>query len=153
MGREIGLLRGAASALLSLLTSKQPLPVPISTSTSNSVDRDALTREARAIAASLNNIRFSDIAPPDLEAEQHAREHLEAAAEDDREMDVDLGEEVGNKRKIESLEDAMARMGAGSMSAEEKKGRPTPEDVVKLTSRLRALSDSMAVPLSEISSS
>ena len=141
-GREIGMLRGAASALLSLLTSKMPLPLP---DPDANVDREELTQEARAIASELSEIRFSDIAPRDLEAEQHAREHLEAADEDDREMDVELGEEVQSKRDMESLEDAMARMGAGSMSAEDRKGRPTAEDVVKLTGRLRTLSEKLGL--------
>lgn len=132
------------SALLALLTSKMPLPVP--PDAAQAIDREALTYEARAIAASLNDVRFSDIAPPDLEAEQHAREHLEAA-DDDNDDGVDMGEEVGEQRKIESLEDAMARMGAGTISAEEKKGRPTMQDVVHLTSRLRALADALGVPL------
>jgi len=110
------------------------------------VDRDALTQEARDIASSLNDVRFSDIAPPDLEAEQHAREHLESANPDDQDVVVDLGEEVGSKRQMESLEDAMARMGAGGPSSEDRKGRPTAEDVVVLTTRLKALAEKLGLP-------
>lgn len=145
LGREIGLLRGAAAALLSLLTSQRPLPA--AGDATIPPNRDALIQDARAIVSELNDIRFSDIAPPDLEAEQHAREHLEGTNADDREMEIDLGEEVTQKRRIESLEDAMARMGAGSVSADERKSRPTPEDVVKLTARLKSLSEKLGIPL------
>lgn len=119
--------------------------MPLS-NTNLDVQREALTQEARAISSELNGIRFSDIAPPDLEAERHAREHLDAADEDDRDMDIELGEEVGKKRKMESLEDAMARMGAGSISSEDRKGRPTAEDVIELTSRLKVLSEKLGLP-------
>ncbi|KAH8097032.1 hypothetical protein BXZ70DRAFT_1000979 [Cristinia sonorae] len=142
LGREIGLLRGAASAILSLLTSKNPLPGLTSDS-----NRDALVQEARYINSELSEIRFSDVVPPDLEAIAHAREHLEAANEDDRSMDIELGEEVESKRKMESLEDAMAKMGAGSITAEVKKGRPKPDDVVRLRGRLTQLSEKLGVPL------
>ncbi|THH29252.1 hypothetical protein EUX98_g4944 [Antrodiella citrinella] len=142
LGREMGLLRGSASAILSVLTSEVLLPRP-----GLNVIRDSLIQEARAIASGLNEVRFSDVAPPDLEAVQHAREHFEAVNEEDRDMDVELGEKVEGKRQMESLEDAMARMGAGSMASEDKRGRPTREDVVVLTTRLKALAEKLELPL------
>ncbi|EGN98029.1 hypothetical protein SERLA73DRAFT_26694, partial [Serpula lacrymans var. lacrymans S7.3] len=89
LGRKLGNLRGVISAVLSVLGS-QPDSQP-------SAD---LLIEAREIAAALANIRFSDIAPPDLEAEQHAREHL-----DKDDLPLGAGEESEQKRKLESLED------------------------------------------------
>ncbi|KAI0797255.1 hypothetical protein BC629DRAFT_1258943, partial [Irpex lacteus] len=69
LGRQIGLLRGFASALFSFLKS--------ATCGVEQSEQHNLLLEARNISAELNDIRFSDIVPPDLEAEQHEREHLE----------------------------------------------------------------------------
>jgi len=130
LGREIGILQGTASAVLSLLTSSLELPA---------LDhREISTTEARDIVAQLSEIRFSDIAPPDLEAKRHALEHLESKDSDDQDMDLDLGEEFNNKRDMENLEDMMSHLGA-SKSSSAKNGRPTPEDVKKLSDRLRVL--------------
>ncbi|KAI0342300.1 hypothetical protein BDW22DRAFT_1429154 [Trametopsis cervina] len=136
VGREIGLLRGFASAVLSYL--KGPT-CPVEPST-----REDLLQEMRTVTTNLNQIRFSDIAPPDLEAEQHAREHLESAAED-RDDEMDQNEEVQYKRDVESLEDMMNSLGAGSKNPAETQ-RPTPEDVVKLSARLRAVADALRIP-------
>ncbi|KAI9453173.1 hypothetical protein HD554DRAFT_664839 [Boletus coccyginus] len=62
LGRELGNLRGAAAALRSLLNSQSPESLEL--------------EEIRNISSVLSTIRFSDIAPRDLEAERHAREHL-----------------------------------------------------------------------------
>ncbi|OBZ68798.1 hypothetical protein A0H81_11369 [Grifola frondosa] len=81
--------------------------------------QEDLLREARDIVSQLSNVRFSDIAPPDLEAQRHAREHLESVMEDDNEgMDFEVPEEVAEKRKMEKLEDMIAQMGAGSGGVE-----------------------------------
>lgn len=63
LGRELGNLRGAVAALGSFLKSQEPDSLEL--------------EELRSISSVLSAIRFSDIAPPDLEAEQHAREHLD----------------------------------------------------------------------------
>ena len=62
LGRELGNLRGAAAAIRSLLSSQRPESQEL--------------EEIRSISSSLSTIRFSDIAPHDFEAEQHAKEHL-----------------------------------------------------------------------------
>ncbi|KAH7926451.1 hypothetical protein BV22DRAFT_1008929 [Leucogyrophana mollusca] len=123
LGRELGLLRGTVSAILSLLSSQPPADIPFT-----AID------EARDIATSLGNIRFTDIAPRDVEAEQHAREHMDS---DDPALDG--SEELVEKRKMEGLEDMLEKLtaGAGGISAQ---GRPTKEDVVRLKERLGALS-------------
>ncbi|KAF7297305.1 Yae1-N domain-containing protein [Mycena indigotica] len=79
LGREIGHLRGIVSAVISFLQS----------TFCERADKDALLAEAREISASLADVRFSDIAPRDLEAEAHAREHL--ALDNDDEYGVDEG--------------------------------------------------------------
>ena len=91
-----------------------------------------MQQEAREISAQLGNVRFSDIEPRDLEAEQHAREHLEMEPEEI------LGEEIGERRMMEGMEDMLARLstsaGGGGVQ-----GRPTQEDVLKLRVQLEAL--------------
>ena len=108
-------------------------------------ERDGLVQEARTLATELGDIRLTDIAPPDLEAEQHAREHLESAAQDEV-GDVPLPEELQDKRNMESLEDMMNRMGAGQASVE-KRGRPTVEDLEKIEARLLLLAQLMGMSL------
>ena len=105
--------------------------------------------EVRSIANELSNVRLSDIAPPELEALAHAREHLDAegkgARRDEDEYDVtdpaELNEELKAKRDMEGLEDLMARMGNGGdgAAARLKPGRPTAQDVVRLRERLLAI--------------
>ena len=102
--------------------------------------------EARTISAELNCIRFSDIVPPDLEAEQHEREHREAAAADrDDEDEIVMNEELQQKRDLESLEDMMGGMSAGGVVSKQVQKRPTAEDVTRLAARLQALASSMGV--------
>ncbi|EMD39996.1 hypothetical protein CERSUDRAFT_112239 [Gelatoporia subvermispora B] len=136
LGRELGLLRGMASALLSFLS--RP---------ANSEKQIAL-EEARDIVAQLGDVRFSDIVPPDLEAERHAREHLEAEREADDDADLEMNEELKEKRAVETLEDMMKRMGAGSISSvETQTTRPTIDDVRRLKERLVSLSEGIGIPL------
>ncbi|ESK93919.1 hypothetical protein Moror_12967 [Moniliophthora roreri MCA 2997] len=123
LGREMGLLRGMSSAFVSYLTIAKHLP-----------DDNPTVLEARTIASQLSNVRFSDIAPPDLEAEAHAREHLETDGED-----MDENEEVADKRKMEGLEDMLARLTPGT-NAMPSQARPTMDDVHRLKYRLRVLS-------------
>ncbi|KAF8999195.1 hypothetical protein BDZ89DRAFT_1051351 [Hymenopellis radicata] len=63
LGHQLGILRGTASVLVSVLSKQQ--------------GSSALLDDARSISSALANVRFSDIAPRDLEAEEHARQHLE----------------------------------------------------------------------------
>ncbi len=138
LGRQLGLFRGFASALLSYL-SNMPDPLP---------QHEALMQETRVISAALGNIRFSDIVPPDLEAEAHAREHLETANNDD-DGDLVPNEELQEKRDMEGLEDSMTRMSAGAVASVDNKARPTAEDVTRLASRLQAVASQLSLSLPE----
>lgn len=125
LGREIGSLRGMASALVAFLNS----------SVCDHVEKDAFLVEARAIAAGLAGVRFTDVVPRDLEAEEHARQHLA-----DEDSGMDENEELNDKRKMEGLEDMLSRLTAGAASPEmTDKTRPTMEDVRVLERRLQAL--------------
>jgi hypothetical protein len=105
LGRQIGLLRGRAAAILSFLNM------------SEASETDDL-KLAREITAQLGNIRFSDIAPRDLEAEQHAKEHLDSySGNADADMDVGVNEELLNKRAMEGLEDMLANISSTGETA------------------------------------
>lgn len=135
LGREIGLLRGFASAILAYLKSPTCNIEP-------SV-HETLLQETRTVAATLNQIRFSDIAPPDLEAEQHEREHRETAGRDD---EMTMNEELQEKRDVESLEDMISSMSTTGTELKQSQRRPTPEDVSKLSARLQSLASTLGLP-------
>ncbi|KAH8824105.1 hypothetical protein DL96DRAFT_1670793 [Flagelloscypha sp. PMI_526] len=120
LGHNLGNLRGIASALLSYLSS----------SSHSSLDPTVLD-QARNISRALSEIRFTDIAPRDLEAEEHALEHL--ADQDDDYDGAEESEELAQKRKIERLEDELAKLssGPGLNSV-----RPTAQDVDILSKEL-----------------
>ncbi|KAG9315435.1 hypothetical protein JVU11DRAFT_3045 [Chiua virens] len=109
LGRELGKLRGVAAAIGSFLNSQNP----------NSLDLE----ELHAISAILSTIHFSDIVPPDLEAEQHAKEHLGV-------------DELATVEHTESMEAEM----------ESQKKRAT-EDVANAKERLALLSVKLALPV------
>ena len=150
LGRDLGILRGLAAALLAFLSRSSP---PASSS-------NALVEEVRGLASALSNVRLSDIAPPDLEALAHAREHLEQARIDSRGDDEDdltdpaaLNEELKTKRDMEGLEDLMAQMSSASGSGPDAspKGtvtaRPTAEDVILVKERLLAITRELGLEL------
>jgi hypothetical protein len=132
LGRELGVLRGIASALYSFLSSTSS-PTPV---------QEPMIAEARDIASMLANIRFTDIAPRDLEAEEHARQHLEA---DDNPLD--MNEEVEEKRRMEELEDMLAKLTPGSTAGLNQSGRPTVEDVRLLKGRLETLTQGLGLSI------
>ncbi|EIN12689.1 hypothetical protein PUNSTDRAFT_97504 [Punctularia strigosozonata HHB-11173 SS5] len=132
LGRQVGLLRGRAAALLSFL------------SVSGTSDSEHL-HAARDIANKLGSIRFSDIAPRDLEAEQHAKEHLDSY-KGSADADTDLGEneELADKRAMEGLEDLMANMSSARPAASS--GRPSLEDLPQLEKQLDDLCLHLGIP-------
>lgn len=156
-------MRGISAALVALLSSTLPIS-PTASSNAAAVaksqslpiaeTRESLLQEAKQISSLLNDIRFSDIVPPDLEAEQHAREHLQSTNDDDNDdIDIDLGEEITHKRGMENLEDMLTRMSAGNSSTDTamKKGRPTMEDVRALSDRLSVLAGVVGLSLPQLS--
>ncbi|GJE85540.1 Yae1 family protein [Phanerochaete sordida] len=130
LGRNLGLLRGFSSSIASFLSSS---------SAQDLADRAQLLEEVRAISSALSNVRFSDIVPPDMQAIEHAKEHLEDAE------DVVTSEELQEKRNMESLEDLMNRMGAAPSAKQT--DRPTAEDVAQLEQRLHALAHTLGLTL------
>lgn len=131
LGHDLGVLRGVASALLYFLSS----------SSSHRPEQEPMIVEARDIASLLADIRFTDIAPPDLEADEHARQHLAA---DDSDLEDD---KVAEKRKIEGLEDMLAKLTAGEITGHNQSGRPTKRDVSLLKSRLEVLTQGLGLSI------
>ena len=121
----MGLLRGMASALLSFLSSQ-----PANAETERAIE------EAHDISRQLAHIRLTDIAPRDLEAEAHAKEHLRLEEDEDLVTDDELVE----KRKMEALEDQLARLTSGAIGGGSGEARPTIDDVRQLKGRLDNLS-------------
>ena len=150
IGRELGIPRGLSSALLASL-SRPPSSSASTGSVPSAFDAAALADELREIAAALANVRFSDIAPPDLEAIAHAREHLESSNVMDQDDDAadltdpaKLNEEIKDKRDIESLEDLMAQMGSSNAAAP---ARPTADDVARLKERILGVASRLGLAL------
>lgn len=125
IGRELGLLRGISSVLLGFLKNAPTTP-----------ENERMLAEAQDISTRLSNVRFSDIMPRDLEAEEHAREHLEAEG-----MEPDTHEDIVAKRDVEGIEDMLANLSAGNGKTKNETVRPTAEDVRALKRRLGTLSD------------
>ncbi|KJA24953.1 hypothetical protein HYPSUDRAFT_65253 [Hypholoma sublateritium FD-334 SS-4] len=124
IGHELGLLRGVSSVILSFL--KQ------------TAGFEELASEAEDVASQLSRIRFSDVMPRDLDAEEHARQHIEAEG-----VALDVNEEIAAKRDLEGIEDMLADLSAGNGKSKEAGpgGRPTIDDVRMLKERLALLSE------------
>jgi len=125
IGRELGLLRGASSVVLAFLNKSSGIS-----------EKAQMLAEAQEISSQLSRVRFSDIMPRDLEAEAHAREHLEAEG-----IELDMNEEIADKREVEGLEDLLANLSADNGKSRERHARPTMDDVQFLKDRLRLLTN------------
>ena len=122
LGRDLGLLRGISAAILSFVNG----------SLANSFDgKEEWIAEIRDISSQLSRIRFSDVVPRDLEAEEHARQHMEQEG-----VELDMNEEIAAKRDVEGLEDMLEKLSAGNSKSPLVGGRPTMDDVLSLKTRL-----------------
>ncbi|CCM01899.1 uncharacterized protein FIBRA_03970 [Fibroporia radiculosa] len=129
LGRELGILRGVTAALLSSLTRNEDM-------------YRGIIEEVLEIGSRLGAVRLTDIAPPDLEAERHAREHL--SAEDESNVGAELNEEVKERRDMERLEDMMLYLGNDSL---ERATRPTIDDVHHIKEHLLSLCARLSISL------
>ena len=75
------------------------------------IEKELITNELQDISSKLSRIRCSDVVPPDLEAEAHARLHLDDDSEDES---AALSEELAQKKDMEGLEDMIERMNTTS---------------------------------------
>ncbi len=79
-------------------------------------------------------MRFTDIAPRDLEAEEHAREHLDAES-----IDMEQNPELEDKQTMEGMEDLLSSMTTSGGPIQAGPRRPTVEDVRLLKGQLQTL--------------
>jgi hypothetical protein len=84
LGRQLGILRGTVTGLLGILQNMEPsqgFPAGHIDGQAN----DILKCELQVVSSRLDALRLKDIAPKDLEAEAHARTHMdiEKDGEDD----------------------------------------------------------------------
>ncbi|KAG6867457.1 hypothetical protein C0993_002540 [Termitomyces sp. T159_Od127] len=133
LGRDLGLIRGQSSALLSFLTSPSSAALGLSENA-----KEALVHEVRDIVSLLGNVRFSDIEPRDLEAEKHAKEHLESEGQE-----MEVHEDIEARRQMENVEDMLVGLSAGG--SVNTPGRPTMVDVANLKARLCVMTSQLGL--------
>ena len=73
--------------------------------------------------------------PRDLEAEEHARQHLEEEG-----VEIDVHEKIAAKRDMEGIEDMLTNLATGT-NPSGTATRPSVDDVRILKNRLKVLSD------------
>ncbi|CAE6458166.1 unnamed protein product [Rhizoctonia solani] len=112
LGRQVGTLRGQANALLALCTRQQ---------LSN------LEAEVREIVQGLSRVKLSALAPPDMQAIEHAKEHESDAP--------DVGD-VETNNQMGGLEDAFESLSTSRSAGKEDVMRRSVEAMVELN-RLR----------------
>jgi len=97
-----------------------------------------MVTEIRNITRQLASVSLTDIAPPDLEAEAHAREHLELA-------EREANDKPTEKRDLEGIGDMLADMSVRSPNAGRTKGGTTLEDVAHLKKQIETLSQALGL--------
>lgn len=111
LGRQVGELRGVAASLLAYLTSSTSTGKSGAATTSSSqniVDdtaRKEVIEKTRDLIRRLGKLRLKDLAPRDHEAEQHAIDHGE---------EIQVPQDLQDKRDMETLEDSMNGLGASA---------------------------------------
>jgi hypothetical protein len=134
IGHELGILRGIASALL---------PFVISHS-SNRPDWEPLVNEVRHIASLLTDIRFADIAPQDVEAEEHAQEHLIVGG------GLEVNEEVAAGTRVGQPEGILSTLATGPSTGVIQSGKPTMDDVRQMKKQLGHLTGRLGLSINLI---
>ncbi|CAE6501874.1 unnamed protein product [Rhizoctonia solani] len=111
LGRQVGTLRGQANALLALCTRQQP----------------GLEAQVREIIQGLSRVKLSALAPPDMQAIEHAKEHESDAP--------DVGD-VETNNQMGDLEDAFESLSTSKSAGKEDVMRRSVEAMAELN-RLR----------------
>ncbi|GJJ15738.1 hypothetical protein Clacol_010016 [Clathrus columnatus] len=96
LGQEIGKLRGITSACLSL---------------SKSIQEHSVMMDCKDILRGLDNLHFKDLAPSDVEAEEHLKEHLQS--QDDTQNIpalLEIRDEEKHKLAVETLKELRNRL-------------------------------------------
>ncbi|CAE7227543.1 unnamed protein product [Rhizoctonia solani] len=117
LGRQVGTLRGQANALLALCARRQI---------------SDLEAEVREIVQGLSRVKLSALAPPDMQAIEHAKEH-ESDAPDVGDVEMD---------QMGGLEDAFESLSTSKSAGKEDVMRRSVEamtDLNRLRERLEAV--------------
>ena len=156
------MVRGLTSALLAVLQTTTPTTPTLQLD----IEKELITRELQDISSKLSRIRCSDVMPPDLEAEEHARRvhHLddEEGGGESAAFQVESDEQLVQKRDMEGLEERMERMMTGegdnfgtsawSAGSSANTTRSTVEDTEVLKTRLKELAGRLGLKLDGIDS-
>ncbi|KIJ49146.1 hypothetical protein M422DRAFT_161854 [Sphaerobolus stellatus SS14] len=96
LGQEVGTLRGMANALKAFLSTKDMQDTP---------ELESLKKEITEISNGLSRLQLTDLAPPDLEAEAHAREHLEDENAAEKVKALNVEESLGRGHERPAMEE------------------------------------------------
>lgn len=108
MGRQLGVLRGIVNALLVSL--QQAKPFVFSGDPDIEKNRETLLQDLQTLSQRLGNLQLRDIAPRDLQAEAHAREHgdIEGYGTDDAlaraAMRLELADRPNGTQELASIQ-------------------------------------------------
>lgn len=94
--------------------------------------------EVRIITSLLADIRFNDITPRGVDAEEHARQHIKVGSHSVVNEGVDVGTSVNE----------LLQPIAGTSSVEVQSDRPTMDDVKQLKKRLEDLIQRLGLTIS-----
>lgn len=122
LGRQVGTLRGTANAALALCLRRQ------------SQSDHALEDELRDIGRCLSNAKLSSLAPPDMQAIEHAKTH-ESDAPDVGDVEMSAG------GTMDGLEDALEALSTSKSAGKEdvmKRSAEASAELGRLKERLQA---------------
>ncbi|KAG8758215.1 hypothetical protein FRC14_000520 [Serendipita sp. 396] len=101
LGRQIGILRGVVAGLLVASRTKDSPLSQLSTQR----DLDTLRERLEMLSRRLNSIRLKDIAPRDLQAEAHAREHRDVEKEGTDDALAEAFEELSTTNQLDKSQE------------------------------------------------
>ncbi|PVG00336.1 hypothetical protein CPB86DRAFT_782666 [Serendipita vermifera] len=101
IGRELGYLRGIVHALSSTLEH-------IPTHAGSEISRSQLATDLQELIQRLNRLRLKDLAPRDLQAEAHAREHRDTEVEGTDDALASALAELETKERPNGIEELAA---------------------------------------------
>ncbi|KAF8574327.1 hypothetical protein K439DRAFT_1416020, partial [Ramaria rubella] len=126
LGRRLGGLRGAANAALSFM----------SLLSGEHADAELVERrknELRDIIGNLERIHLADLAPRDLQAEEHAREHIENISGD---VTAYVAVEAGTNKDRENSSQPTEYLLKASNTEEQSSSRPAVQELDQIRARL-----------------
>jgi hypothetical protein len=99
--------------------------------------------EVRLITSLLADIRFADVAPRDVDAEEHARQHSKGVGGQSV-----VNEGVDAETRVDRPQDIQPQPIVGTSSAETQSDRPTMDNVSQLKKQLEDLTRRLGLTIS-----